>query len=137
MTRILDRRSIARSAGAGAIMVFLTMAFDLMVDPRHPHGLWFLLFNDVLIGIAVAIIVLIYEQRRRRDLAAKLSVIAEMNHRVRNELEVIQYSAYTTKEKQHMEIIGESVSRIEAALTDILESRRKKPPRTRTAGAKP
>ena len=135
MTRVLDRRSIARSAAAGAIVVFLTMAFDAMVDPHHPHGLWFLLFNDVLIGIAVAIIVLVYEQRRRRELAAKLNVIAELNHRIRNQLEVIQYSAYTTKEKEHIAMIAESVSKIEAALAEILEGRREKPPRTRSAGA--
>jgi hypothetical protein len=135
MTRMLDRRSIARSAAAGAIMVFLTMAFDVMVDPGHPHGLWFLLFNDVLIGIAVAIIVLIYEQRRRRELAAKLTVIAELNHRIRNQLEIIQYSAYTTKEREHIAMIAESVSNIETSLSEILEGRRQKPPRTRSAGA--
>ncbi len=136
MTRVFDRRSVARSAAAGAIMVFLTMAFDVMVDPRHPHGLWFLLFNDVLIGIAVAIVVLVYEQRRRRELAAKLKVIAELNHRIRNELEVIQYSAYTTKEKEHIAMIAESVSKIESALSEILEGRKKNErPRTRSAGA--
>ena len=135
MTRILDRRSIARSAAAGVVMVFLTMAFDIMVDPRHPHGLWFLLFNDLLIGIAVAIIVLIYEQRRRRELAAKLFVISEMNHRVRNQLEIIQYASYTAKEKEHVAVIGESVSKIESALTEILGESRPKP--KRVPGAKP
>ncbi len=115
---------IARSATAGATMAFLTMAYDMMVDPRHPHSLWFFLFSDVLIGIAVAIIVLVYEQRRRRELAAKLAVIAEMNHRVRNALEVIQYSAYATHEKQHIAMIGESVAKIETALNEILPSRK-------------
>ncbi len=135
MTRVLDRLSVARSAAAGAIVVFLTMAFDVMIDPRHPHGLWFLLFNDILIGIAVAIIVLVYEQRRRRELAAKLTVIAELNHRIRNELEVIHYSAYATKEKEHIAMIAESVSKIEAALAEILEGRKPKRPRARSAGA--
>jgi hypothetical protein len=136
VNRPLDRRTIARSAAVGGIVVFLTLLFDLMVDLLHPHGLWYLLLNDVLIGIVCALIVLVYEQRRRRELAAKLNVIAEMNHRVRNQLEIIQYSAYTTKEKEHMAMIGESVSKIEAALIDILEVGRKKPPRTRTSGAK-
>ena len=139
MKRILDRVSIVRSAAAGVIVVFLTMGFDMMVDPRHPHSLWFLLFNDLLLGLAVAIMVLIYEQRRRRDLAAKLTVIAEMNHRVRNALQVIQYSAYATREKEHIAIIGESVSKIESALTDILEGRSRKasPSAAKAAGAKP
>ena len=136
MSRALDRRSIALSVAVGGVVVLLTLAFDLLIDLLHPHGLWFLLLNDVAIGIVCAVIVLLYEQRRRRELAAKLNVIAEMNHRVRNELEVIQYSAYTTKEKEHMQIIGESVSKIETALTEILEGRRKKLLRTRRAGAK-
>ncbi len=138
MIRPLDRRSIALSVAVGVIVVLLTMAFDLLVDVFHPHGFWIFLVDDVLMGVVCAVIVLLYEQRRRRELAAKLAVIAEMNHRVRNALEVIQYSAYATHEKQHIAMIGESIAKIEAALNEILERRR---PETRarkaTAGKEP
>lgn len=134
MSASLDRRTIAFSAAVGAVVVLLTMAFDLVLDLMHPHGFWLVLLDDVLMGIVCAVIVLLYEQRRRRELAAKLNVIAEMNHRVRNQLEVIQYSAYATREKEHMAIIGESVSRIEAALREILEGRRAKEPASKARG---
>lgn len=122
----IDARTIGLSATVGVLVVLLTMAFDLMVDVFHPHGFWIFLVDDVLMGVVCAVIVLLYEQRRRRELAAKLNVVAEMNHRVRNALQVIQYSAHATQEKQHIAIIGESVSRIEAALREILEGRRPK-----------
>ena len=124
----LDPRTVGLSVAVGGLVVLLTMGFDLLVDIFHPHGFWVFLVDDVLMGVVCAVIVLLYEQRRRRELAAKLNVIAEMNHRVRNALEVIQYSAYATQEKQHIATIGESVSKIEAALREILEGRRPKGP---------
>lgn len=138
MTRPLDRHAIALSASVGVIVVLLTMAFDFAIDLFHPHGFLVFLVDDVLMGVVCAVIVLLYEQRRRGELAAKLSVIAEMNHRVRNALEVIQYSAYATHEKQHIAIIGESVAKIEAALNEILEPRKSKTgARKATAGKEP
>ncbi len=130
----IDKRTIAFSAAVGALVVLLTMGFDLVVDLLHPHGFWLYLLDDVLMGIVCGVIVLLYEQRRRRELAAKLNVIAELNHRVRNALEVIQYSAYATREEQHIATIGESVSQIEAALSEILEGRRTKRPATPDRG---
>ena len=124
----VDPRTVGLSVAVGGVVVLLTMGFDLLVDILHPHGFWIFLLDDVLMGVVCAVIVLLYEQRRRRELAAKLNVIAEMNHRVRNALEVIQYSAYATQEKQHIATIGESVARIEAALREILEGRRPKSP---------
>ncbi len=121
-----DARTIGLSVAVGGVVVLLTMAFDLLVDIVHPHGFWIFLLDDVLMGVVCAVIVLLYEQRRRRELAARLNVVAELNHRVRNALQVIQYSAHATQEKQHIAVIGESVARIEAALREILEGRRPK-----------
>ncbi len=136
MTRSgINARTIALSVAVGIMVVLLSALLDAIVDHYHPHGFWLFLLDDVVMGLTCAVIVLLYEQRRRRELAAKLSVIAEMNHRVRNQLEVIQYSAYAANGKENVAMIGESVSKIEAALSEILEGGKKMPPRARSAGA--
>jgi hypothetical protein len=43
-----------------------------------------------------------------------------MNHHVRNQLEVIEYSAWTTHDQAHIARMHESVARIEWALRQIL-----------------
>ncbi len=134
--RVINVRTIAISIAVGIIVVLLSAVLDFVVDRYHPHGFWLFLLDDVVMGLICALIVLLYEQRRRRELAAKLGVIAELNHRIRNQLEVIQYSAYTTKEKEHIAMIAESVSNIESALSEILEGRQNNDrPRTHSAGA--
>jgi len=47
-------------------------------------------------------------------------MIAELNHHIRNALETISLSAYTTQNRQAMEIISGAVKRIDWALREIL-----------------
>lgn len=75
--------------------------------------------DDIIIGIAAALVVFTYEQQRSRATMEKIRVIAGMNHHVRNALQTISYAPYTEQEKQ-IKMIGESVSRIEWALREIL-----------------
>lgn len=83
------------------------------------NPLWSLA-DDVALGLFVGAIVLVYDRRRRRDLHAKLSNIHEINHHIRNQLEVIEYSAWATHDQQHMARIHESVKHIDWALREIL-----------------
>lgn len=57
---------------------------------------------------------------RRRIVAARLQVIGEMNHHIRNALDVISLSTYTIQDRQSVVIISEAVHRIEWALREIL-----------------
>ena len=56
---------------------------------------------------------------RQRTLA-RLQVIAELNHHVRNALEVISLSAYITRDEEAIRRIMEGVNRIDWALREIL-----------------
>lgn len=129
------RSSLMPALLTAFLVLLLTVAADLILEHTHPVSLLPYLLDDLVMSILAGSLVWFYERRRLRELAKKLYIIAEMNHRVRNELEIIQYSAYATKEKQHMAMIAESVAKIEAALTQILEPRKQKPPRARSAGA--
>ena len=51
-------------------------------------------------GVAAGLLVFAFEQRRSRDIRAKIAVIAAMNHHVRNALQTISYAPYTEQAKQ-------------------------------------
>ena len=60
-----------------------------------------------------------YERLRRRLLEERLRTIAEMNHHIRNALQVITY-ANASGAEQSVELIESSVERIEWALREVL-----------------
>lgn len=57
---------------------------------------------------------------RRENVATRLKTIAEMNHHIRNALQTIQFSAYSTKDQQTISEISEAVERIQWALREVL-----------------
>lgn len=58
--------------------------------------------------------------KARQHALARLQVIAELNHHVRNALEVISLSAYITRDEEAIRRIMEGVNRIDWALREIL-----------------
>ena len=60
------------------------------------------------------------ERLRRNALRERLRTIAEMNHHIRNSLQVITYATATQKNTESMELIRSSVERIEWALREVL-----------------
>ena len=70
----------------------------------------------------VGLLVLYYEERRRRSLIEKLRTIELMNHHVRNALQVITYAPYTADQEKQVQIVRQSVERIEWALKEVLPS---------------
>ena len=62
--------------------------------------------------------------KARQHALARLQVIAELNHHVRNALEVICLSAYITHDEEAIRRITEGVNRIDWALREILPRER-------------
>jgi|GEM_PF-359110 hypothetical protein len=62
--------------------------------------------------------------KARQHALARLQVIAELNHHVRNALEVISLSAYITRDEEAIRRIMEGVNRIDWALREILPRER-------------
>jgi hypothetical protein len=103
--------------GVGAFAV--STICDALLWGLKLNPLWSMV-DDLALGIFVGAVVLVYDWRRRYDLHRKLSAIHEINHHVRNALEVIEYSAWATRDQQHIARIQESVQHIEWALREIL-----------------
>lgn len=61
-----------------------------------------------------------YERLRRKLVQERLRTIAEMNHHIRNALQVITYATASKSESGSVELIRNSVERIEWALREVL-----------------
>jgi len=60
------------------------------------------------------------ERERRKNIAERLKMIGDLNHHVRNALQSIQLSAYSTQDQEIIASVGDSVQRIEWALREIV-----------------
>jgi hypothetical protein len=61
-----------------------------------------------------------HERMRRKLVRERLHTIAEMNHHIRNALQVITYATASEPQSGSVELIRESVERIEWALREVL-----------------
>jgi hypothetical protein len=73
----------------------------------------------ILIGALVSQVALLFHQRQQQA-QARVRRIAEMNHHVRNALQVISYWSLADKEKRQVELVQDAVNRIQWALREIL-----------------
>ena len=78
------------------------------------------LVDDLLVGIAAGAMVFAYERHQHKLVLARMRVIAEMNHHVRNALQPIIYSPFLKEQAEQIRIIQEGTRRIEWALREVL-----------------
>jgi hypothetical protein len=81
-----------------------------------------LVADDFIIAVVVGCIVLFYEERRRRYLEARLKIIREMNHHVRNALQVLSFTSTRQEDEKVRNMVRESMARIDWALREVLPS---------------
>jgi hypothetical protein len=78
------------------------------------------LIDDLLIGILAGAMVFAYERHQHKLILARMRVIAEMNHHVRNALQPIIYSPFLKEQAEQIRLIQEGTRRIEWALREVL-----------------
>lgn len=122
MSRIPKVPSLLQRVGFSFLLGFGIFVFGALVQgvlsTRGITGINAYL-DDLVLGILAGLLVFAYEHRRSREMRKKLSVIAAMNHHVRNALQTISYLPYTDQAKQ-VELLQQSVNRIQWALQEIL-----------------
>lgn len=82
-----------------------------------------LFLSDVLVGLVAASLVFVlsvYHAQKAKLVEDRLRVIGEMNHHIRNALQVIEYHAWTTKGEEEIASMHQAVSRITWALQEVL-----------------
>ncbi|MGH9564502.1 MAG: hypothetical protein ACRD4I_00825 [Candidatus Angelobacter sp.] len=82
-----------------------------------------LLFSNLLTGLVAGVLFLQMKLRameKQRLLELRLRKLADMNHHVRNALQVLAFYASQTKDARAAELIKESIHRIEWTLNEVL-----------------
>lgn len=114
------------------------MAFDQLLVKEGVHRLDIIALSNGLTGIAAGLLyfqVTRIDRERRAATQERLRTIADMNHHIRNALQVISYASTTADKSQSMELIGQSVERIEWALREVLPGHVTREPQLTPLGA--
>jgi hypothetical protein len=119
----LVRHSIVRAIMAGILMGLAMLFVQVTIDRSFGHTQWGPLYSDVIVGMITAFVTGVglrhYQAHKRAD-RARLRMIAEMNHHVRNALTAISLSVYAKNDPQLEEITRDSIQRIDWALREVL-----------------
>jgi hypothetical protein len=106
------------------VLVWLVgYGFDRLLARDGVTRVDILLITNGLTGVVAGLLfysLTNYERLRRNLIRNRLRTIAEMNHHIRNSLQVITYANATGKTSESMEMIRQSVERIEWALREVL-----------------
>jgi signal transduction histidine kinase len=115
-------------------LAVLSLLFALLVFVLGFGLDWLLLYKDdsirqtvefsdavaaLICGFIFLLFLRLYRQQRAL-LRQRVEVIANMNHHVRNALQVIEFNSYSTADKEKFEAIKSSVNRIQWALRELL-----------------
>ncbi|MGH9524977.1 MAG: hypothetical protein ACRD3E_20820 [Terriglobales bacterium] len=123
MRPMREWRIVLYAVIAGLIMFVIGVGMDSLVVREGETRLIAFAFSDGLAAAIAGVLVyrlLKYEQERRERLRHKLAVISDMNHHVRNALQVISFHAYSNADREQLEAVKESMERIQWALKEIL-----------------
>ena len=112
-----------RSVVIGFGVFFLGSLSDVWLQLHAPNRA-VAIMDDALVGIGVGLLVLLYERRQRQSLIRKLEVIRQMNHHVRNSLQVISFANSLPQHEELGNKIRDAVERIEWALREVLPGQR-------------
>jgi hypothetical protein len=114
----LNGGAISFAIGVGVFL--LSAAIEGSLHAFNIHGIWEWADNCAS-ALATGLIVYLYERRQYRKHLARLRVIADMNHHVRNALQSIVFVAGgTVPQEQQLKVIRDSVNRIQWTLTEVL-----------------
>jgi len=123
----LSRNSKTRLIVLCVVVVLLVWAigygFDRLLARDGITRSDILLTSNALTGIVAGFLFYSftnYERLRRRIVDERLRTIAEMNHHIRNALQIITYATVTANDDESVEMIRTSVERIEWALREVL-----------------
>jgi len=108
---------------AGLVVFLLGSAFDWLLLRENESRRLVIEVSDALGGLIASFLVfrlLQYEMDRRLRLRERIEAIANMNHHVRNALQVISFSAFSAADQQQLQAVRDSVNRIQWALREIL-----------------
>lgn len=120
-THIVNVRSFAKSLVAMAALALTSYFIEVHLHRKGVPGRDLILLSNIMVGLVGAALVYVLslrEHQRQQYVECRLRVIAEMNHHIRNALQVI---TFYSRQGQKQEVgIVEAVERIQWALREVL-----------------
>lgn len=117
----MNVRSFAKSFVALALIALSSYVIEVRLHHEGIPSRDLILLSNLMVGLVGAALVYVLslrERQRQQYVECRLRVIAEMNHHIRNALQVITF--YTRNgQKQEVGIV-EAVERIQWALREVL-----------------
>jgi signal transduction histidine kinase len=111
-------------AGLGAAIFIVSLTVEtVLYRLRLVNAVSLFAITDGVAAIIAMLFVLAIERHtyeRRKAVHEQLRMVADLNHHIRNALDVIQMSAHGTKDAQAISMINEAATRIHWALKQIL-----------------
>jgi hypothetical protein len=105
---------------AAMVVLGISVGLDLLLLDVHESPLRLVELSDVFASTLIGSLFFIYGRIRRRQLLRRMEMIAEMNHHVRNALQVISSSSYMGDREKELAALQEAVKRVDWALREIL-----------------
>lgn len=121
--RVVDLNPWLLALLFSAFAFFSNAGLDWYMLKHHKSTVSTVEISDVVSAVlagALFLKVAQYRRERRRAVRQRLETIGDMNHHIRNALEIISLSAHTSTDQQHVKEIRDSVDRITWALKEIL-----------------
>jgi hypothetical protein len=122
----LGRALLVYAIGLFAGLVAFAADFAIeTIAPSHASE-----YLALVIGVSFCIITFIEVQavqQRRKKVYDEIRTVAALNHNVRNALQSIQYAAHLSQPSEHLQIINESVRRIDETLKDLFPAMHTEP----------
>ncbi len=120
----LSRRQLLLAAAVFAVAVFLCdTGLDFLMIEFSSTRRELLFISDAITALLAGGLmfwVLLIQRTRQAETHQRMEVIAEMNHHVRNALQVISYWGMQEADRTQLNYIAQAVDRIQWALEDIL-----------------
>ena len=119
-----SRLQLTGAAICFAVLVFLSdVGLDFLMFYFDSTRRELMLISDFITALLAGLLmawVLLIQRTRQLEMQERMQVISDMNHHVRNALQVISYWGVHETSREQLGYIRESVERIEWALSDVL-----------------
>lgn len=87
---------------------------------RNLIGGRFRVLDDFVLGVVAGLVALSCERFRTREFLKRIIIVREMNHHVRNALQVVTFAAWTQQDEHLATTVRDAVARIDWALKEVL-----------------
>jgi two-component sensor histidine kinase len=105
---------------AALVVLVISMGLDLLLLDVHQSPRTLVELSDLFAATLIGSLFFVYGRIRQRQLRRRMEMIAEMNHHVRNALQVISSSSYMGDREKELAALQEAVKRVDWALREIL-----------------